>query len=249
MSLVYEPAGRAREYAPLALNLYAGCTHGCRYCYAPAACHKNPVAFHAAATPRADLLAKLERELVRRPNGPDDDGDYPPVLLCFTSDPYQPLAAETGLTRGAIELLHAHNYPVHVLTKGGTRAAADFDILGERPGDAFAATLTFTDPDDSAAWEPNAAPPDDRLEALSLAHAAGITTWASLEPVLDPEQTLELIRRTHRYVDLFKVGTLNHHEHAHTIDWPAFARRAVALLDELGASYYLKQDLRRHMAA
>lgn len=32
MSLVYCPTGKAREYSPLALNVYTGgCDHGCRY--------------------------------------------------------------------------------------------------------------------------------------------------------------------------------------------------------------------------
>ena len=30
---IYEPAGRAREYSPLALNYFKGCTHNCAYCY------------------------------------------------------------------------------------------------------------------------------------------------------------------------------------------------------------------------
>jgi DNA repair photolyase len=248
MRLIYEPAGRAREYAPLALNLYTGCTHACRYCYAPAACRKDAAAFHATAEPRADIIKNLERELARRPNGPQSDGDYPPVLLSFTSDPYQP-AAESGVTRRAIELLHEAGYPVHVLTKGGGRAVPDFDLLGQHEHDAFAATLTFTSAADATEWEPHAAPPNDRMLALCEAHARGIATWASLEPVIDPEQSLELIRQTHGYVDLFKVGTLNHHPHAKTIDWPDFARRARALLEELGARYYLKNDLRRHLAS
>ena len=33
MSLIYEPKGKAREYSPLALNVYSGgCDHACRYC-------------------------------------------------------------------------------------------------------------------------------------------------------------------------------------------------------------------------
>lgn len=246
--LIYEPAGRAREYAPLALNLYRGCSHGCTYCYAPDACRTNRAAFHASPAPRVDVIRKLERELARgrevgmqRLNGQKD-----PVLLCFTTDPYQPLATETGITRRAIELLHEHGYPVHVLTKGGTRACADFDLLGQLPGDAFASTLTFTDDNDSAEWEPGAAPWLDRLEAIREAHSLGIQTWVSLEPVVDPRQTIELIELTAGHVDLFKVGTLNHHPLARTIDWSTFAQDVVALLDKLGTSYYLKTDLARY---
>jgi DNA repair photolyase len=33
MQTIYEPKGKAREYAPLALNLYESCPHGCKYCY------------------------------------------------------------------------------------------------------------------------------------------------------------------------------------------------------------------------
>ena len=36
MGYIYEPKGRAREYGELALNLYSGCRHGCKYCYVPA---------------------------------------------------------------------------------------------------------------------------------------------------------------------------------------------------------------------
>ena len=31
MSIIYEPRGKAREYSELAVNLYTGCSHGCRY--------------------------------------------------------------------------------------------------------------------------------------------------------------------------------------------------------------------------
>ncbi len=41
LSVVYEPRGRAREYSPLALNLYRGCSSRCVYCYASDVLHVN----------------------------------------------------------------------------------------------------------------------------------------------------------------------------------------------------------------
>ena len=35
MSIIYEPSGMAKEYSPYACNLYIGCSHRCKYCYAP----------------------------------------------------------------------------------------------------------------------------------------------------------------------------------------------------------------------
>jgi len=38
---------------------------------------------------------------------------------------------------------------------------------------------------------------------------AGIKTWVSLEPVIDPEQAIELIRLLHPYVGHWKAGKIN----------------------------------------
>jgi DNA repair photolyase len=246
--LLYRPAGRAGEYAGLAVNLYRGCAHGCEYCYAPATIRMSRADFYADAAPRAGIIGQLRRELERG----EAAGTLParePVLLSFTSDAYQPAEDGAGIAREAIGLLHAHGYPVHVLTKGGRRAARDFDILGELEGDAYAVSLTFLSAADSERWEPGAALPRERLATLAEAHACGIATWVSLEPVIAPAQTLALIREAAPIAGLFKVGKLNHHPLAALIDWPGFAREAVALLEELHAAYYLKADLREYVAA
>lgn len=239
LEVIYEPAGRAREYAARAANLFAGCQHGCIYCYAPSATRKTRHSF-SMATPRANILAKLESDL-KKLSGQEIE----PVLMSFTCDPCQPCEAETETTRKAIKLFRKYNVPFQILTKGGMRAARDFDLYG--PKDVFASSLTFIDPSDSAEWEPMAASPEDRFEAIKLAHSKGIKTWASLEPVIKPDQSLQIIEDMHEYVDLFKVGTLNHNTLSKTIDWADFGHRAVSLLKHYQKEYYIKDDLRRYL--
>ncbi len=236
MSLIYEPKGRAREYAALALNIYRGCDHGCTYCYAPAATRRSREDFVHSA-PRPGFLEKLKREAGER--APTEA-----VLLCFTTDPYCRLDEKLGLTRETIKILHSAGHAVQILTKGGRRALRDLDLMG--PRDAFATTLTLLDEEESDHWEPGAALPSDRIRTIKAFRLAGIPTWVSLEPVLDPDVSLEIIEKTHRFVDLFKVGKMNHVQSS-DVDWAGFGRAAVALLEHLGKDYYIKRDLREAM--
>lgn len=240
MSVIYEPRGMAREYAPLALNVYSGCTHGCRYCYAPSCLQRTREDFHAADTPRKDIVRHVKREVQQYAGGSDR------ILLSFTCDPYQPSDAEHGATREVLKALTDAGAPWQVLTKGGTRACRDFDVF-LAGGGLFATSLVFTDDSDRAEWEPNAAPVADRLEAIAAAHALGIPTWVSIEPVIDPAQALEIIERYSGIVDAWKVGKLNHHAHAATVDWQAFADALYPALQASGRPYLVKDSLHRYL--
>jgi DNA repair photolyase len=230
-------------------------------CYAPSATRRTPAEFYQASERAGDFLRKLEREADKYQAA----GIRGRVLLSFTCDPYQHLDVEAQVTRRAIQILHRAGLNVEVLTKGGTRALRDLDLFG--PGDAFATTMTLLDPARSREWEPEAAGPNDRIEAIGAFHEAGVPTWVSLEPVLDPAVSLDIIRRVRPTVDVFKVGTLNYSERlpAHLrpqvqgIDWGAFGRAAVQLLNSFGyiqnadpdtlqaGQFYVKQDLARHL--
>lgn len=239
LQVIYEPAGRAREYAARAVNLYSGCDHGCLYCYAPLATHKTREGF-GVVSERMCILRKLEADCALL-----SGADIEPVLLSFTCDPYSRFDVAQCLTRKALQIFRKHNVPFQVLTKGGMRAARDFDLYG--PRDVFASTLTFVDPAKSREWEPGAALPDDRFEAIRTAHDMGIRTWVSLEPVISPSESLQIIDLVEPYVDLFKVGTLNHHALGKTINWRAFGTDAVRKLKRYNKDYYIKDDLRAYM--
>ena len=204
MRVIYEPKGRAREYAALAANFYEGCGLHCVYCYVPR--NARAVPYPSVPKARPNIIPALRQDahsLYRR-------GVKGQVLLSFSTDPYQPLDDECELTRQAIQVLHEFGLGVQTLTKGGTRALRDLELFGQ--GDAYAATLTFLDARRARVWEPGGAAPDDRLEALRRFHERGVPTWVSLEPVLDPDETLAIIRATRPFVDLFRVGKLNYPE-------------------------------------
>ena len=248
MSVIYEPRGRAREYAHLALNLYgsigpdgkeypAGCVHGCTYCYVPDFMHIPPEIFHGDVRPRRDILNRLRKD------APKFAGTDTRVLLCFACDAYQPLPPERDVTRAAIEILREFDIPFQVLTKGGMRAARDFDLYG--PKDAFATTLTFIGKHPSRGFEPKAAAPASRIAAIRVAKHRGLRTWVSLEPVLDPVDSLAIIACTADCVDLFKIGKLNHRK-SETY-WRTFGIRAIERCEKYGVPYTIKADLAKYL--
>jgi len=239
MNIIYEPKGRAAEYSLLAANIYTGCQHGCTYCWAPGVLRMDRAEFGGNVATRKDLLKLIEKDTA------NIACTAKRVLLCFTCDPYQPIDEDLKLTRVVIRILRSHYIPFQVLTKGGMRAARDFDLYSKY--DAFATTMTFLNPSDSAEWEPNAATPADRIEAIKEAKEKGIQTWVSLEPVIDPAQSMEIIIRTHEFVDHYKIGKWNYDERAKEIYWRDFGQRAIELCEKYGKSYYIKNDLARYL--
>lgn len=233
MSVIYEPKGMALEYAPLACNLYSGCTHGCTYCYAPACLRMQPKDFHARTSLRKTVLSELEKE------APKYVKQNKRVLFSFTSDAYQP--EETGDTRTALKIMRNAGCPFQILTKGGTRATRDFDLYTKQ--DAFGSTVLFTDDNDRKTWEPNAANINDRIEAIKIAHSQCIYTWVSIEPVINAGQAIQLIKEYSGIVNEWKIGKLNHHPHAKTINWYDFAAMLYDTLQTVNSNYMIKDSL------
>jgi DNA repair photolyase len=240
--VIYESRGKAKEYCELAANLYAGCGHGCTYCYAPSATFKKREEFYGNCHPRNNVInqfAKDARELRR-------SGETRSILLSFTTDPYQPIDTKEKLTREAIKILHSNNLKVTVLTKGGRRSERDFDLLSARPElSSYGATLVFSDETMRQEIEPGAAPTKERIEALEIAHDEfKIPTWASFEPVWTAKQSLELMKEALNYIDLFKIVKLNYHPQSKTVDWKQFALDSIKLMKDNNKNYYIKDDLR-----
>lgn len=235
-SYIYAPSGQAGEYSALAANPYRGCGHGCAYCYVPGVLKMPRSEFDAGASSRPNFLQHLENDAKKY----QALGITEQVMLSFTTDPYHP--GDTWLTRETLQIIQTYGLAICTLTKGGSRAIRDIDLF--RPGrDAFASTLTSLDSEFSLKWERGAALPHDRISTLRKFHDSGIFTWVSLEPVLDTAATIEIIRQTHAFVDLYKIGRVNYVGMTKTTDWKRFTADVLAAVAEVRAAHYIKKDL------
>jgi len=233
--VIYEPSGRAAEYSPLALNLYDGCRHACLYCYASHVKRITHEKFSSRANVRKDILKRLESDCKKM------SGDPRQILLCFTSDPYQPQGCVMDVTRDALLILEKYHMNATVLTKGGLRAAGDFDIL-KRNDWPFGTTLSFSSQKSASYWEPGAAWVHMRKEAIKIAHDMGVRTWVSVEPVIIPDEALAIMDELKDIVDTWKVGKINHNaELEKTLDWTKFLTDTEHVL--AGKDLIIKNDL------
>lgn len=240
MNVIYEPNGRAREYAPLACNYYMGCVHSCKYCYAPGCMRKSSDVWNKEVRCREGYKEKFIRDVKRL----HSLGDNRRVLFSFLSDPYQPIEGECRLTRWSIETANEHGVKVDILTKGVKSLILEDLSLMKRADVHLGMTLSFINDDSRKEWEPFASSVEDRLDILHRAHAMGIYTWVSMEPVIIPDEALAVVRKAHKDVSFWKVGKLNHFKRLEkSINWGKFRGEVTALFDKYKASYYIKEDL------
>lgn len=242
MKIIYEPKGRAKEYADLACNDYIGCPHQCLYCFAPSVMRSDRDSYHKTINPRTEAIMKwFEKDCIEL----ELKGDKRRVHMNFVSDPYPEIEKELHLTRYCIETAAKHGIGINILTKGKYDIVRpDFDLFKEA-GVHFGVTCAFYDDKKRKEWEPNASSVTERLCLLKQAHEMGIFTWVSMEPVVYPDEALEFFRyvQSHGVVDLWKVGKLNYHEQSKKVDWVAFRDCFKASADSLGANYLIKRDL------
>lgn len=239
MSIIYMPKGKAREYSPLAANLYDGCNHGCKYCYAPMIRFKKRDDY-LKVIPRRNILQELEKDCKKYSYSKQQ------VLLTFMSDPYNSVNNELRITRKALELFLRYKIPVSILTKSKD-VLQDIDLF-IKFGDHIniGMTLTFSKNKDSLLYEPEASMPAERLETLKVLKENNIITWASFEPVIDPEQSIEMIKNSLNYVNLYKIGKINNYKGLDKkINWNVFLQEVVEILRKNNKPFYVKYDLRQ----
>ena len=204
----YQPKGPAGEYAAqgYGLNLFKGCRGGCIYCYREHGIISKSI---GGDTPEllkkfkneANALARVAHDLVNHKNElVAADG----VFATFTSDPGQ--EATFPLFKQAFDLIIKAGVPVKMLTKFtswvNTPEGQELLAKGASTG-LLAVGFTLTGHDE---LETGASPNADRVAAMKSIHSMGIKTFASIEPVIDQQTSLDMVKAAVGYCDMFLVG-------------------------------------------
>lgn len=204
----YLPKGPAGEYAAqgYALNLFKGCRGSCIYCYREHGIISKSI---GGDTPvllkkfkdEAGALTRVTRDLVNHKNElVAADG----VFATFTSDPGQ--EATFPLFKQAFDLIIDAGVPVKMLTKFtswvNTPEGQELLAKGASTG-LLAVGFTLTGHDE---LETGASPNADRVAAMKSIHSMGIKTFASIEPVIDQQTSLDMVKAAAGYCDMFLVG-------------------------------------------
>lgn len=159
---------------------YRGCGHGCRYCDGRAEKYYVEGDFERDIEVRENLPLLLADELPKlRDRG----------MISFGSgvtDAYQPLEASRGVTERCAPLLEERGWPVLVITKSNS-VRRDVEVwrrVNARGGFLLFMTVTGTDEEIRARFEPGASSYAERLETLAEFGKAGIVAGALAMPLL-----------------------------------------------------------------
>ena len=170
------------------INPYTGCGHGCRYCYASFmkrfTGHLEPWGEFVDVKVNGPLV--LRRQLKRARRGV--------VALSTVTDPYQPLEKRYRLTRGCLEALLEHQFPVNILTRSPL-CLRDLDLFREFQAIRVGFSIGTHDEGIKRVLEPHTPSIPSRIEALRRLREAGIQTYAFVGPMLplDPEKVVSLL--------------------------------------------------------
>lgn len=202
---IYQPKGKAAEYAKWACNFYVGCSNGCTYCY----CKKGVLATHMGSDKpilkkcfrdEEDALNIFSKELYSNLHELQKHG----LFFSFTTDPM--LKETAALTMGAVFLCVNNFIPVKILTKSTTYIEQFLCSIIDIDWSYISFGFTLTGHDE---LEPGASTNEERIQAMKKLHDAGFKTFGSIEPIIDFESSFQMIQETQGFCDLYKIGIMS----------------------------------------
>lgn len=190
------------EWAGISVNCCNGCEHNCRYCFAR---HREVHRFKRIADEDWKNCKIRPHDVVKaHPN-------YGTTVMFPSSHDITPVNLEACLiVLGS--LLRAGNRVLIVSKPHLEIIRAICDQFGDyRKSILFRFTITATDNDVLAFWEPGAPTYEERRDALAYAFDAGFDTSVSVEPMLDADNIDQLVNDLlPRVSHSIWLGKMNH---------------------------------------
>jgi len=185
------------------INPYVGCSIGCVYCYARfmkrMTGHTEP--WGTFVDVKMNAVEVLKKEIK---NAKKDT-----VGMSSVTDPYLGVERKYRLTRGILEVLLEHQFPVWILTKSSL-VLRDIDLFKKFKKCDVGMSITGLDNKTKLLIEPGASSHSERIETLKTLHENGIRTYAFIGPVLPFFTNLEKIfGELEGKVDEIMVESLN----------------------------------------
>ena len=166
------------------MNPYAGCEHGCIYCYA-----RN---VHEYWGYSAGL--DFERKIIIKKNAPQllrkflmhPKWDATPIMLSGNTDCYQPAEQTYRLTRKMLEVCNEFNQPVGILTKNSW-ILKDKDVLqemGKKKIVSAMVSITSFNEDLRRVMEPRTTTAKQKLKVINELSSAGVRMGIMMGPMI-----------------------------------------------------------------
>ena len=166
------------------MNPYAGCEHGCIYCYA-----RN---VHEYWGYSAGL--DFERKIIIKKNAPqllrkflmNPKWECAPIMLSGNTDCYQPAEQHYRLTRGLLEVCNEFNQPVGILTKNSW-ILKDKDVLQEMAKKKIVSamvSITSFNEDLRRIMEPRTTTAKQKLKVINELSSAGVRMGVMMGPMI-----------------------------------------------------------------
>jgi DNA repair photolyase len=144
------------------LNIYRGCSHKCRYCYAVYSHEYLGEQDFSKVFVKTNIAEQLDREL----SSPDWKREI--INIGGVTDSYQKAEKEMKLMPEVLKVLIKHKTPAIISTKSNL-ILRDFDLIAELSNLTYvniAATVTTMNEDDRKKTEPDSSTSTERFEML-----------------------------------------------------------------------------------
>lgn len=249
---IYNPSGKALEYAPWACNFVVGCPNDCEYCY----CKSGPLGNLWSKEQRLKKCFKDEKHAL---DVFESELSFNIVELqkhglffTFTSDPFAEPFRQLHMDAWG-KAVHEYDVNVTVCTKMTdwidsflewiNKSNSDNASLEWRKNICFMFTLTGCD-----YLEPGASTNRERCEGMKKLHDNGFRTAASIEPIIDFDMSYEMIYMTRNCCDHYKIGLLSHQkvDMSYYNKLRYFNLQVVNALANTKATVYWKDSFTKH---